>query len=602
MQNVPEISGVQDLKEFGRSTLVVGYKGVSDGVATIVEVLLVDDVDNRREFHRSSALQSRMSHPGMPPIWKTGMVSGAPYRVREFVEGRPASVLFPDGPLSEERLVSTGISLASTLGAMHRRGMVHTEVHPHGLRVESSGVIRFIDTGRAWPVSRNLPENERHLSGPYRAPEYEAGGIARPECDVFSLGALLLSLALGEPALSTGADFSALKNRPSPLSPAVRVLLKSMLDPDPAQRPEADTVADSFMRLDQLNALLRLKTWKPAVTSQTYLGRHAYPLVGRDKELRSLMSLWLKASKGQGSSITVLGVAGSGRRRLVEELRRGVQRTGGAVVRNHLEADPKQPTLIINLSPQRQAQNTDTPWLFVNFASVESARGEPVILVGELELEDCLALTESYLAAPADQFLEKQLKALAPLTPEALLKQLDTWCEEGVLKPNLGGWRFEPYDALPKDSGSNKAKAKSSKASVELDAANVQRRLLDLWPTNLEQDNPVLASLKSFKTVLKCQRVTLYRLDSGELSLLSSNELGEHRLDPSLQEEFLSRVEPVYDSTSLVLPLRCGVTSAGALVIDWSRKKAPKTDHALLQALVVATSPYALWLGKSSAN
>ena len=144
MNQAPTIPGITGLEEFGRSTLVVGYKGEAAGVATIVEVLLSDTEENRREFNRSSALQTRMAHPGMPPIQKLGLIENRPYRVREFVDGRPASVLFPEGPLSEERLITTGHTLASTLDALHRRGIVHTEVHPHCLRVESSGIVRFI--------------------------------------------------------------------------------------------------------------------------------------------------------------------------------------------------------------------------------------------------------------------------------------------------------------------------------------------------------------------------------------------------------------------------------------------------------------------------
>ena len=48
MNQAPTIPGISGLEEFGRSTLVVGYKGEAAGVATIVEVLLSDTEENRR--------------------------------------------------------------------------------------------------------------------------------------------------------------------------------------------------------------------------------------------------------------------------------------------------------------------------------------------------------------------------------------------------------------------------------------------------------------------------------------------------------------------------------------------------------------------------
>ena len=108
---------------------MVGFKGDTPGEGfMIVEVLLDPSDENRLEFYRTSALQTRLGHPGMPPVQEIGCKDGQHYRVREWVEGRPVSGFFHDGPLAAKRVVATARALASTLSALHRRGMCHTEV------------------------------------------------------------------------------------------------------------------------------------------------------------------------------------------------------------------------------------------------------------------------------------------------------------------------------------------------------------------------------------------------------------------------------------------------------------------------------------------
>lgn len=597
MNQTPTIPGISGLHEIGRTSLVVGYKGKAGGITTVVEVLLTDDDENRREFHRSSAMQSRMANPGMPPIQQTGLIEARPYRIREFVEGRPASGLFTDGPMTEERIVTTGRALASTLSAMHRRGMVHTEVHPHGLRVESSGLVRFTDTGRAWPVNRPLPESERHLSVPYRAPEYRAGEPARTESDIYALGAVLVAFAIGKPP-SKGFAYASLQEHAEPLCPALRVLLRSMLEKDPGKRPEAHTILDCLQKVGDLNALLKLKSWRPRPSITTFSGHHAYPLIGRKRELSELMGLWQKVSKGIGLSVTILGPSGSGRHRLVEELKRGVERTGGIVVRHSSEADSQRPTLIINLSHKgQQGHDPNKPWLSVNFANTGPIPDQHTIELKELEAADCAKLAQAYLASPTCQGLHQHLVSKGTSLPGELLGTLNDWCEQGVLKPARGKWRFEPYDAIGATPAEKKGRIKPVPAGLKLDASEVLSSLMKLWPTNLEQDEPIPAGLKSLCTALECRRVDLFRLEQAEHTHLQGSSLGEFHLDEELLEKVLLRFEPAHRGAFLLLPLRYGYKFCGLLNIQWWEESVPKIDSELIEAVQAVSSPYALMLG-----
>lgn len=597
----PEISGITGLHEIGRTNLTVAFKGESSAGPMVCEVLIDNDEESRAEFYRTGALQSRMGHPGMPPIQYSGIYEESrPYRVREFVVGRPVSGLYTDGPLSVAQVISASRALASTLSALHKRGMVHTLVHPEGLRIDSSGQIRFIDTGRGWPVLRPLPPCERRFALQYGAPEAVEGALARTENDIYSLGVLVAALAAGKPAPPNGMTPDFLKESTRKLPPALRVLLRCMLDKDPAKRPEAQTIVECLSQVDELSALLRLRSWKPPTGASTFLGNHAYTLVGRDKELAKLMNLWQTATKNKSVSVTILGPKGSGRRRLVEELRRVVEQSGGAVVRHRLDAEPDKPSLIVNYSHKGlQEQNPDSPWLSVNFAETGPVNDQHTIELKPLAESDCVRLAELYLASPIADKLRTEFFQRGPMLPGQVLQNLDEWCEAGVLRPNRGRWLFESLADSPADEPRTELVRKVPGKRLKLDYAAAGSYLTEMWPTNMVQDDPLVACLESLCTALKAQRADLFGIENGQVRHACASSLGRNRLDNDLLEHILRKPEPVWSDGNLLFPLQCGISYCGFLSLRWWDEGIPEYDGPLFQLLSVATSPFALMLGQT---
>jgi hypothetical protein len=599
MSTPPQIPGITELHEIGRNSLVIGYKGYCDGVTTVVEELFEDNLESRLEFFRGSALQTRMAHPGMPPIKKIGEIDDQLYRVREFVEGRPGSVIFTDGPLSEERLLVTGRALSSTLDALHRRGLAHTEIQPYGLRVDSSGLIRFLDTGRNLPLRKPLPPSERHMTLGYLAPEYAVGAPARAESDVYSLGVLLLALALGQPSPEVSQGLKELRH--CTLSPAMKVLIRRMVAQNPAERPEPHTVYESFVRFDEINALLGLHTWRPASYAETFFGRHPYPLVGREEELSNLLSMWQKAVKGKGLSVTVLGLKGSGKRRLVEELKRAVKRAGGEVCRREHEAVSGKPTLIVCPSHQgRLPHAPDEPWLRLSLAQAEPVADQHMVKLERLEVESCSRLAEVYLAAPVPRLLKESIAERGPLFPGELIALLDSYCEDGTLRPDYNGWSYQPEKALSPQYFEKISVRSSDLSGTEIDIEAVREALLDLWPAIIEQDQPVQAGLKSLSSVFRCSRVDLYTVNQSGLAHLCASTTGAHRLESRLATKILQNFEPVFERGQLLYPLRFGPGMPGVLAFDGWEEGIPKNVQDLYRLLQWATAPFAFLVSNNS--
>ena len=327
----------------------------------------------------------------------------------------------------------------------------------------------------------------------------------------------------------------------------------------------------------------------------------AYPLIGREKEISQLMALWQRvSSKGSGMSVTLLGSKGSGRHRLLEELRKGVLRSGGAVVRHSLEAESGQPTLIINYSHKgRLGSDPEQPWLSVNFAETGPVPDQHIIELKALSEGDSLRLAEAYVAGAVGPELQEKLFSLGPKLPAELLQQLDQWGEAGALIPGQGRWRLGEVLEGDDESPRKREKAKKKSVSLVLDYKEALNTIVELWSTSLEQDDPMVSALQSFCKALKCERADLYQVIDGQAKYVCASSFGRHRLDQTLTSEIMVTAEPVSSGSSLLYPLRCGTTFCGFISFQWWAAAVPSIDAELFHLISTAASPIALTLGQT---
>lgn len=119
---------------------------------------------------------------------------GAPLLVLELVEGESLRAATDATDLDRLRWLT---QLASTLGALHRRGVVHLDVKPDNVIVRRGGTATLIDLGLARVVG--APSLGRVANGtpPYAAPEVVTGAPPDPRTDVFALGVTALEVLTG---------------------------------------------------------------------------------------------------------------------------------------------------------------------------------------------------------------------------------------------------------------------------------------------------------------------------------------------------------------------------------------------------------------------
>ena len=250
----------------GRYTLdaVIGRGGMAD-VHRATDTVLEREVAvkllrmhaatdrDRARFRSEAQLLAALDHPGLVAVLDAGLSEDdVPYLVMELIEGTSLAPYVDDGPMPTDRVAAVAADLATVLGYVHERDIVHRDVKPGNVLLGPDGRARLADFG----IARMLGDTSGHtLTGTtigtaaYLAPEQVRGEPVSPASDVYALGLVLLEVLTGRRAY-TGTPLEAALARlhtapliPTSLPTGWPSLLTRMTAEVPGDRPTADQVA-----------------------------------------------------------------------------------------------------------------------------------------------------------------------------------------------------------------------------------------------------------------------------------------------------------------------------------------------------------------------
>ncbi len=190
----------QLLGELGRGGMGAGFRARELGSGREVAVKLVLDGGTGSEtrwarFVREGELVATLNHPGIVRVHSAGTENGKPFLVYELVEGCQTLAEAVEGLDLSER-VTLLRDVARGLGAAHAQGIVHRDVKPGNILVDSSGAARITDFGLATALDLGRLTRTGVMIGTptHMAPEQVDGkesGPPTPATDVWALGVIL---------------------------------------------------------------------------------------------------------------------------------------------------------------------------------------------------------------------------------------------------------------------------------------------------------------------------------------------------------------------------------------------------------------------------
>jgi serine/threonine-protein kinase len=150
-------------------------------------------------FRREAKNAAGLSHPNIVSIYDRGEAEGTYYISMEYLEGRSLKeLILARGPAPIPVAIDYARQILAALRVAHRQGLVHRDIKPHNVLVDSEGRLKVTDFGiaRAGP-SQMTEEGSIIGTAQYLSPEQAQGAPVTPASDLYSVGIVLYELLTG---------------------------------------------------------------------------------------------------------------------------------------------------------------------------------------------------------------------------------------------------------------------------------------------------------------------------------------------------------------------------------------------------------------------
>jgi len=287
------VAGYVVLERVGQGGMAVVFRARDEELGRVVALkvlapVLAEDEGFRQRFIRESRAAAAVDDPHIIPVHEAGEADGVLFIAMRFVAGGDVrSLLRLTGPLPGDRAAAIISSVAVALDAAHAAGLVHRDVKPANMLVDTRpgrpDHVYLSDFGLAKGAlsSVGLTGTGLFLGTPdYISPEQIAGHAVDGRADQYSLACAAYELLAGEPPFVRNDELAVIyahASEPPPALTARRPDLSTETDSALARalaKDPADRYVDCREFTESLRAALGLPPYDPRLAS----GEHAPPV------------------------------------------------------------------------------------------------------------------------------------------------------------------------------------------------------------------------------------------------------------------------------------------------------------------------------------
>ncbi|GAA1966636.1 protein kinase domain-containing protein [Kitasatospora viridis] len=229
----------------------------------------------RERFRREAQAVARLQHTNIVTVYDSGEEltqdgGTVPYIVMEYVEGHSLrdvlnQAISEHGAMPTEQALSITAAVLAALDVSHDQGLVHRDIKPGNVMVNTKGVVKVMDFGIARAMQSgvtSMTQTGMVVGTPqYLSPEQALGKSVDARSDLYSVGCMLFELLTGQLPFDGDSPFSIAykhvqEEPPAPSSlnravtPAVDALVARALRKDPGHRfPTAETMREEVERV-----------------------------------------------------------------------------------------------------------------------------------------------------------------------------------------------------------------------------------------------------------------------------------------------------------------------------------------------------------------
>jgi eukaryotic-like serine/threonine-protein kinase len=268
--NIKRIGKYEVIDLLGRGGMGLVYRAFDRTLNREVAIKTVTegftgDQEMLKRFYQEAAKTAALKHPNIVTVYDLGEQDGFPYIVMEYLSGDPLDRLIQSSksqPLALKLRIVEQVCYA--LGYAHKNDIIHRDVKPANVIVQSDGNVKLLDFG----IARQEKTDGRltrtgHVIGTlqYIAPERLKNAAFDGRSDIFSVGVMMFQLLTGQ--LPFTGDYSIvhkiLTEKHPPLSqyleqypPALDGIIDRALAKNPDDRySTADEMATEIGSVEQ---------------------------------------------------------------------------------------------------------------------------------------------------------------------------------------------------------------------------------------------------------------------------------------------------------------------------------------------------------------
>ena len=243
---------------------------------------LCADEECRARFKREAQAAAKLSHPNIITIHEVSDYQGRPFIAMEHVEGRSLREFAAEEEFSIERILEIGIQVCEALNEAHEHGIIHRDVKPTNILIDSHGRAKIVDFGLASVVGKDQLTKTGSTMGTvgYMSPEQVMGQAVDHRSDLFSIGVVLYELITRQNPFKRETEAATLRavsdDLPEPMArfksglpDGLQAIVDKALEKDTRTRYQhADGMLSDLMRVKRL-----VESASPIAAAATPAGR-----------------------------------------------------------------------------------------------------------------------------------------------------------------------------------------------------------------------------------------------------------------------------------------------------------------------------------------
>ncbi|MFW5976681.1 MAG: Stk1 family PASTA domain-containing Ser/Thr kinase [Bacillota bacterium] len=154
-----------------------------------------------KKFRQEARAVARISHPNVVSIYDIGEDEDCHYLVMEKVEGENLKDIINNRKkLSIVESLDIANQICSALIVAHENNIIHCDIKPHNILINSDKKVKVTDFGIARAVSNSTLTMTDTIMGSahYFSPEQARGGKIKAHSDLYSVGIVLYEMLTGQ--------------------------------------------------------------------------------------------------------------------------------------------------------------------------------------------------------------------------------------------------------------------------------------------------------------------------------------------------------------------------------------------------------------------